>query len=278
MKIVTHNGGFHSDELFAIALLKKYVSKDLNIVRTRDRNELEEHTNDAKSWVIDVGGVWDEEKLNFDHHQSDFKGTWKCTDIEYSSCGLIWNYLRKNNFLKNHSNWVLNEIENRLIKKIDLHDNGRSRWSQAIIFKMFNRGENNDVQFSKALELAMHHLENCIYFINKEEHNRSKLDDHQYLFDERVIVVEDGGFNIIPTISSLTNAKIIIESKMSEEGWSIQSIDSNIETPFCWRGLSGKQLDMVSGLNGLIFAHRSGHLVKARSKNAAIEAARIMLG
>lgn len=278
LKIVTHSGGFHSDELFAIALIKRYVSDNVTVIRTRDQEQLCKYLYDNKVWVIDVGGQYNDRLKNFDHHQVDFTSKWKGTDILFSSCGLVWNHLRKAGYLNGHSRWVINEIENKLIKKIDLHDNGRARWSQAIMFKLFNRETQDDTQFYKALEMAEMHLDNSIYFICKEESNRLRIDRHEYVCEGDVVVVEDGGFNIVPTLSSLTEAKIVVESKISEEGWSVQSIDSTVETPFSWRGLSGDQLQMVSGLKGLVFAHRSGHLVKAKDRVSAIEAAKLMLG
>ena len=278
IKIVTHGCGFHSDELFAIALIKKYVSSDVEILRTRDNSILEGFLRDDNVWVIDVGGDFNDSLKNFDHHQSEFSSKWKDSDIHYSSCGLIWTYLRKSGYLSQYSRWVLNEIECRLIKKIDLHDNGISRWSHAIMFKLFNRVSQNDFQFHAALQMAEHHLENSIYFICEEEVNRSSVDHHEYVCDGNIVVVSDGGFNIIPTISSMTNAKIIVESKLAEEGWSVQSIDSTIATPVIWRGLSGEQLEIASDMKGLIFAHRSGHLVKSKNRDAAIAAAKVMLG
>lgn len=278
LKIVTHSGGFHSDELFAIALIKKYVSSNVTIVRTRDPDQLNKYLYDNKVWVIDVGGQHNDRLKNFDHHQSDFTSKWKDSDILFSSCGLVWSYLKKSGHLSGYSRWVISEIENKLIKKIDLHDNGRTRWSQAIMFKLFNREKQDDEQFFSALQMAELHLENSIYFICKEEANRLRIDLHEYEADGDIVVVEDGGFNIVPTISTLTDAKVIVESKISEEGWSVQSIDSSIVTPIAWRGLSGDQLEFASGIEGLVFAHRSGHLVKAKSKEVAIEAAKSMLG
>ncbi len=38
--VATHNGNFHADEVFAIAILKK-IHSDLKIVRTRDPKLLE---------------------------------------------------------------------------------------------------------------------------------------------------------------------------------------------------------------------------------------------
>ena len=91
-------------------------------------------------------------------------------------------------------------------------------------------------------------------------------------------MVEEGGSNVIPILSTMTDAKVVVESKASDGAWSVQSIDKGVATPSVWRGLSGERLEDVSGVNGLVFAHRSGHLVKAHNKSAAIEVAKIMLG
>lgn len=278
VKIITHNGGFHSDELFAIALIKKYVTSDITVIRTRDPDDLKKYLYDNKVWVIDVGGQHNDRLKNFDHHQGDFSETWKGTDILFSSCGLVWNYLKKAGYLNGHSRWVQSEIENKLIKKIDLNDNGKCRWPQAIMFKLFNRDRQDDVQFHKALHLAEMHLENSIYFICTDEANRSRVDKHEYVSGGEVVVVEEGGFNVIPILSTMTDARVVVESKASDGAWSVQSIDKGVATPNVWRGLSGERLEDVSGVNGLVFAHRSGHLVKARNKSAAIEVAKIMLG
>lgn len=277
IKIVTHSGGFHSDELFAIALIKKYVSSDITVLRTRDNETLNKYLYDNKVWVIDVGGQYNDRLKNFDHHQVNFSSTWKGTDILFSSCGLVWNHLKKSGYLHCHSRWVLNEIENKLIKKIDLHDNGKYRWSQAVMFKLFNREVQDDTQFFKALQLAEMHLDNSIYFICKDEANRSHVDRHEYVCRGDVVIVKEGGFNVIPTLSSMTNAKVVIESKTAEASWSVQSITPSIATPQTWRGLSGKNLEEASGVNGLVFAHRSGHLVKTQCKESAIKVAECML-
>lgn len=67
-RVGTHNGSFHCDEALAchmIRLTDKF--KDADIVRTRDPKILE--TMDA---VLDVGGVYDPTKDQYDHHQKGF--------------------------------------------------------------------------------------------------------------------------------------------------------------------------------------------------------------
>ena len=69
--VVTHDGVFHADEVFAVALLKILckLSGQTKIVRTRDKDFLEKAKSDSEIFVIDVGqSLWRERK-NFDHHQ-----------------------------------------------------------------------------------------------------------------------------------------------------------------------------------------------------------------
>lgn len=72
--IVTHNGTFHADEVFAIALLMLYFAKkspkdSIEIFRTRDAKAIAKCVADKDTWVVDVGGSYEPFARNFDHHQ-----------------------------------------------------------------------------------------------------------------------------------------------------------------------------------------------------------------
>lgn len=70
-KVVTHDGLFHADEVFAVAWLRHAfkISHHTPIIRTRDKAVLQEALADPHTIVIDVGGVYDPSMNNFDHHQ-----------------------------------------------------------------------------------------------------------------------------------------------------------------------------------------------------------------
>ena len=63
-KLITHNGSFHADDLFACAVLFLLLEKrgeKFEIIRTRDENILKNG-----DYVFDVGGIYDvENKLHF---------------------------------------------------------------------------------------------------------------------------------------------------------------------------------------------------------------------
>ena len=277
-KVVTHAGGFHADELFAIALIKYFVTDDIDLERTRDGTLLSKYRDDSSVWVIDVGGEYNEGSLNFDHHQSTFEKAWVGTNILFSSCGLVWDFLKKNGYLKHLTNFQISEFENRLVKRIDAHDNGCGKWTHAVIFKSFNRNIDNDSGFIKALTFAGEYISNTLFYFKNEGKNIRNLYDHKYISNGKVVVVDnEDSFNIIPSIKINTSAEVVIEHKVSEGSWSVQGISPNILVPMEWRGVSESELSRITGRD-VFFAHRSGHLVKVKNKDTAIMVAMLMLG
>lgn len=64
-KIVVHNGQAHSDDLLAVALLMtKFPNAEVHRVPSVSEKDLE----DPEVIVVDVGGRFEPEKSNFDHH------------------------------------------------------------------------------------------------------------------------------------------------------------------------------------------------------------------
>lgn len=68
-KIITHNGQFHADEIFACALLQCLFGDQIPVERTRDISA--EDIDDPTVWVLDVARMYDRDKKVFDHHQDE---------------------------------------------------------------------------------------------------------------------------------------------------------------------------------------------------------------
>lgn len=92
LKIGTHNGTFHCDDVLACAMLRcipKY--KNAEIVRTRDQAVL-----DTCDIVVDVGSVFNHSHCRYDHHQRGFDHTFnslipnKNWLTKLSSAGLVY--------------------------------------------------------------------------------------------------------------------------------------------------------------------------------------------
>lgn len=125
---VTHDGTFHADELFAVALLR-HVFGPGEVVRTRDIDKIRSlHTKGAH--VVDVGGEYDGMR-KFDHHQEDMNMTYGACNIPLSSFGMVWKafglkYLKKcglgssGEIKQAHAD----EFYELFVKSIDANDNG----------------------------------------------------------------------------------------------------------------------------------------------------------
>lgn len=86
--IGTHDGTFHCDEALAVYLLRQTAEyKDAPVLRTRDQETLK--TADV---VVDVGGVFDASKAQYDHHQRGFEEHFSPahTVTKLSSAGLVY--------------------------------------------------------------------------------------------------------------------------------------------------------------------------------------------
>src|SRR3989344_4441212 len=85
--IITHNGSFHTDDVFAVAtilLVLKEKQVVTQIVRTRDAVLIA-----SGDFVVDVGSVYDAAHERFDHHQVGGAGA-RPNGVPYAAFGLVW--------------------------------------------------------------------------------------------------------------------------------------------------------------------------------------------
>ncbi|XP_048029328.1 UPF0160 protein MYG1, mitochondrial [Megalobrama amblycephala] len=97
MRIGTHNGTFHCDEVLACFFLRQLPEyKDAEILRSRDASVLSEC-----DVVVDVGGEFDPSRQRYDHHQRSFAESFHslCPEkpwvTKLSSAGLIYLHFGK---------------------------------------------------------------------------------------------------------------------------------------------------------------------------------------
>ncbi|EKM61023.1 uncharacterized protein PHACADRAFT_247325 [Phanerochaete carnosa HHB-10118-sp] len=131
--IGTHNGTFHCDEALAVYLLRltqEYAGADLK--RTRDPAIL-----DTCTIVVDVGGIYDEARQRFDHHQRGFAEVFgHGFNTKLSSAGLVYKHFGKE-IIANRLNMTLDDprieilwlkLYKEFIDAIDAIDNGISQY------------------------------------------------------------------------------------------------------------------------------------------------------
>src|ERR671921_1119446 len=123
MKVVTHSGRFHADDVFAAAILEAALDS-VELVRSRDREVIA-----AADLVFAVGGIYDAESRRYDHHMRDLPR--RPDGMPYSSVGLIWRDFGRSalpdlapGIQDGDIEAVWRTIDDELILVIDQADNG----------------------------------------------------------------------------------------------------------------------------------------------------------
>jgi uncharacterized UPF0160 family protein len=282
MKIVTHNGHFHADELMAVAtLLIKYP--DAEVVRSRDMGEV-----DSADIAVDVGQVYDPEKLRFDHHQTSGAGK-RPNGIPYASFGLVWRHFGEE---VSGGKEEAKVVEERLVMPIDAIDNaviisvpqfeGVREYSVGDYFESLADGcyspEDYDAAFFQALSLARDLIKREIKAAQVSVTSWQKVRDIYNASENKSIIVLEESLRwkraLIPT-----DALFVIFPR-TDGRWTARAVPKEINGfevkktfPLSWSGLSDGRLQGVSGVNEAFFCHRDCYLCVAATKEGAIKLA-----
>ncbi|PIR85887.1 metal-dependent hydrolase [Candidatus Kaiserbacteria bacterium CG10_big_fil_rev_8_21_14_0_10_44_10] len=287
-KVVTHNGGFHSDDVFAVATLQIHFGvENVEVIRTRDEAIIA-----SGDIVVDVGGVYEPEKQRFDHHQVGAPG--RENGIPYAAFGLVWKEYGEK---VAGSKEAAEVIERRLVMPIDANDNGVSVYqtvrddvSPATIqdvvslFKPAWQGDENvDEGFLEACALAR------TIILRAKMHAEAGVKEAQLAKetytnspDKKVIVtdVEFSGHLLVDYPEPL-----FVVSPDENGNWDATAIrkgfdsyETRVRFPSEWGGLRDKELAKVSGISDAVFCHKAGFLFVAGSKDGVLEAVKKVLG
>lgn len=174
-KIITHNGIFHADEVFAVALLYSTIFRDKedDCILHRTRNIAATDYTDDNVWIIDVGGIYDPSKKLFDHHHDATLP---------ASCILVLDYLLSSGHI---STELYNELYKPLKAVSDIDTGGFAQFNGFQVnslIKSFNCiGQEG---FNASLDVCMCYIETCIDSVKQGEEslklweNAEKIGDH----------------------------------------------------------------------------------------------------
>ena len=158
--IVTHDGVFHADEVFATALIKLIAKSNnenkIEVVRTRNPKILQEHLELETSIVIDVGNS------EFDHHQELKYNLINGEEIPMSSFGLVHKKFLELDLIS------FDKDLQSLVTEIDKADNGVAPSTISTLIRTFTPNWNDksetamDDAFKKAVKFAKGILKNML--------------------------------------------------------------------------------------------------------------------
>ncbi|MDQ7001033.1 MAG: MYG1 family protein [Mariprofundus sp.] len=280
--IATHNGSFHADDVFSIAAFK-LIDPSFKLVRTRDSELIA-----RADIVIDVGGEYDADRDRFDHHQRGGAGE-RENGIPYSSFGLIWQKYGLG--ICQGKQDVANAVDAGLVSTIDAIDCGHVKGiSEGISLSqtigMFNptwqEESDFDQCFDEAVDFASRVLMRFIASagggISAKAIVAKAIEQAE---DPRVIVLE----RYIPwkrTVHALSDEALYMVYPSPTGQWRIQTVpvepgsfEDRKPLPEAWAGLSGAELQEVTGIDDAMFCHNGLFIAGAESFESTMKMASI---
>jgi uncharacterized UPF0160 family protein len=286
-KLVTHNGSFHADDIFAAATLSMYLEKigeTFEIIRTRDPETI--ITGD---YVFDVGGIYDEASNRFDHHQTGGAGT-REDGISYAAFGLVWNKFGR---VVCESEEISARLEKKIVESIDANDNGISLCDVKgeiapltiqDIFRDFRPSwgevENYDEPFLELVNFTKKIINREIIRMRDAILAESLIKKNYDKAPNKKIITLDDNYPWNESIQNYTEPLYVVFPKANT--WRVEcvrkqkySFETRKNFPASWAGLRDEELQKVTGVPGALFCHRGLFLVVAKSKEGAIKLAQI---
>jgi uncharacterized UPF0160 family protein len=295
VKIVTHNGNFHTDDVFAVSALTLLMDKrgeEYEIVRTRDSEIIK--TGD---YVVDVGGEYNTEDNSFDHHQEGGAGE-RENGVPYSSFGLIWKKFGEELCL---SLKAKNIIDKRLGYPVDSADNGVNTFNQinsdvfpyiihniTMVFRPTWKEEKEGVRdymsaFIEYVAIARNILEREIVHAQDEVEGGKIVDGAYEIAEDKRIIVIDGHYPWEDVLNNYTEPLYVVKPDHQNGGaWKVKAVrniaagfENRKDLPKEWAGKRGEEFAKITGVSDAIFCHNKRFIAVAGSKDGALALAKL---
>lgn len=307
--VVTHNGLFHADEGFGVAFLSLLLgSEEVRVVRTRNPAQIEQ------AYVaLDVGGVYDNEKLRYDHHQREFTEVHEGTSVKLAACGLIWRHFGTCLITKLHPELDIEQVQSlwqsvdeTICRPVDMQDNGQNTFkvegaeAQALTISMMVSSFNQQDIYSPAQDEAFLRVVEILkeYVLNFLRAGANKL---QLLKEAEEAVKAQLGSKVLVLDKFLPYREAVLKANAegqdfclvtypAKNQWNVQTIpfddseanyySQRVSFPKRVWGLTGPEAakEQLGGCP-LVFCHKTGFLaaVKADTAEAARKAAEAVI-
>lgn len=292
IKLVTHNGSFHADDVFAAAalsLMLEKTGKNFEIIRTRNPEIV-----NSGDYVFDVGGIYDKEKDKFDHHQVGFKEK-RENGIWYSSFGLVW---EKYSLELSGSEKIAGIVEKHLVAPIDAFDCGFDlvenkydvspyfieHFFMAMTPTWTEKNVSNDEMFFKCVEVAKEILSREIIHARDSVLAEEKvISIYQNAEDKRIIIM-DQNYPCEDTLNNFPEPLFVIYPRATDNSWGVRAVREDPKTfknrkdfPKSWAGLKDEELQKITGVSDAVFCHKGLFMAVAKSKEGVIKLAELAL-
>lgn len=290
LKVATHSGTFHADDVFAYAILKAATDGALTLTRSRDERLMAE-----ADLLFDVGGIFDPASRRYDHHMRD--KPLRADGAPYSSAGLIWRDFGIDAIRtllpeagETIAEKVWRSLDDGLIRDIDLMDNGATtpmpgHFSTVIeawnpTFVEDSRDENEaffaaaDLASAVIVRTCARAYAQALSLELIADAARSAVDPAILLLERRV-PWEDAVFE-------LGLSQILYVVRPAGRDWTCSAVPPEKGSfaqrrplPDAWAGLRDEALAAITNVPDASFCHPARFVCGARSRDGALALARL---
>lgn len=307
VKIGTHDGIFHADDVLACAILRMAHGGEgwewadeptsdfakLSFVRTRDPRVLAEC-----DIIVDVGGVYDPDRGRFDHHQVGRAGA-RPSGVLYSAAGLVWKAYGET-VCSNKD--VAEEVDREFIAPVCATDNGQSLFVNrtpmfegvapnsfssliASLNPSWDEYPSHDGCFQNAVETAQYLLSRAIKAAEGKAKARAIVMEELLKDPDAAIVVLDRFVPWTETVlESAPHALYVVFPNETGDTWMVQCVPDALGSfgkrkalPAAWQGLRDAAFCAATGVEDGVFCHPGLFICGARGREGAMRLARLAI-
>jgi uncharacterized UPF0160 family protein len=291
LRIATHSGTFHADDVFAVAVLRLAHPDGVEVVRTRDRA-----VQEAADVRIDVGHTYDPDGGTFDHHQKG--GAGERDGIPYASFGLVWaNYGPAicAAVADGDAPELVRGVDHLLVKPIDANDvgvqlapvreDGLAPYAVSAQIAALNPSwdevADEDAAFAQAVEIAHLTLEREIARQASGLRARARVERAITAAggERRLLELDEDVPWIRPVVEGAPDVLFVIYPK--RDGYGLRAVPRALgdfanrkDLPAAWAGLEGDALAAATGVPDAVFAHVKRFMAVAGSREGVLALAR----
>jgi uncharacterized UPF0160 family protein len=283
VRVATHPGNFHADDVFAVAVLE-LVHGPLELVRTRDEAAIA-----AADLRVDVGGRSDPATGDFDHHQRGGAGE-RPNGVRYASFGLVW---RAHGEALAGDPQAAAAIDERLVAGVDANDTGqtvseptghgvRPMTVSGVVAAMNPAWdedltpEQEDARFGEAVALARAIVERELAAAAAFGRARALVEAAVARAEDPRVVELDRNMPWREAVVRLAPEALYVIYPKSD-GWGLQAVPVEADAfanrrdlPAEWAGRSGEELAAVTGVPDAVFAHAARFYASAGSREGVL--------
>lgn len=285
-KMAVHNGIFHADDVFGVALMQS-IYEDLEIIRTRDESKLQEC-----DIVSDVGNG------KYDHHHVDKEK--RENGIPYCGFGLLWKDFALDYINKKfpeltdicEQNEVAEKVDSMFIQQIDAQDNGVDVMTSEVpvttlcdIINSFIPTGGVEDELEQAFFDAVDFAKKILYkttkkyvdnYANrrmiKEELEKQNIEESHILVLEKSVPWKD----TLLEIDEKEHVLFVVYQDITGS-WCTQTVPKEANSfvarknlPKTWGGLRDIELSNYTGIKECIFCHPALFICGNQTKEGAI--------